>query len=413
MDSEELIKLLENHPSAKPAHRLLALDLKIHQHPENKDALITAAIEQYKNVDQASLIALAGWLNSHGEYERELETVPGQRAMQTRELFFQHVDALGALGRWDEIRRLIESEQFPLDPVVEHMYLARCFAQQDQAGGAENNWKRALEAAAGDLTKLITLGDYAEKNGALDVASSAYEAAATVSPQSRPAQQGRLRIAYAQRDTKKIHAVLGDLLKQWPNDSAVQNDEAYVRVLLLPPVRKPTRRSRGNSNQLKRWQRNWSRKSRPVFPTARCSHSPASPRPDEGGLARLPEHQRAQEFADHFLDRGPRGRPCRQRHDRSGTRRILPSASRQTVAGRTAARAAIAAIAGTIARCGSSKDQVTSKEAPSSNDQHAAGAIAAPRRPGPPGGARLRRADALRDCSGGLVFSCGRNYLRL
>ena len=117
--------------------------------------------------------------------------------MQTRELFFQHVDALGALGRWDEIRRLIESEQFPLDPVVEHMYLARCFAQQNQAGGAENNWKRALEAAAGDLTKLLTLGDYAEKNGALDVASSAYDAAAAVSPQSRPAQQGRLRVAYS------------------------------------------------------------------------------------------------------------------------------------------------------------------------------------------------------------------------
>ena len=28
--------------------------------------------------------------------------------------------------------------------------------------------------------------------------------------------------------------MLGDLLKQWPNDSAVQNDEAYARVLLLP-----------------------------------------------------------------------------------------------------------------------------------------------------------------------------------
>jgi tetratricopeptide (TPR) repeat protein len=154
--------------------------------------------------------------------------------MQTRELFFQHVDALGALNRWDEIRRLIESEQFPLDPVVEHMYLARCFAQQGQTSGAENNWGRALQSAAGDPAKLMTLGDYAEKNGSLDVAAGAFEAAVAVAPKSRVAQQGRLRVAYAMRDTKKIHEILIDLLKIWPNDTAVQNDEAYARLLLLP-----------------------------------------------------------------------------------------------------------------------------------------------------------------------------------
>ncbi len=234
VDADELVRFLETDSAAKPAHKLLALDLKIYEHPENRNALITEAVEQYKNTDQASLIALAAWLNSHGEHERELEAIPRQRAMQTRELFFQHVDALGALGRWDEIRRLIESEQFSLDPVVEYMYLARCFAQQNQAAGAENNWKRALAAAAGDLSKLLQLAEYAEKNGALDVASAAYDAAVAVSAKSRAAQQGRLRVAYAQRDTRKIHAVLSDLLKLWPNDSAVQNDEAYARLLLLP-----------------------------------------------------------------------------------------------------------------------------------------------------------------------------------
>jgi tetratricopeptide (TPR) repeat protein len=194
------------------------------------------AITQYKDGDNATLLALAAWLNTRGEYQRELDTIPRQRAMQTRELFFQHVDALGALGRWDEIRRLIESEQFPLDPVVEHMYLARCFAQQNQSAGAENNWTRALQAAAGDLGKLMILADYAEKNGAYDVAGAAFEAAVAVAPKSRPAQQGRLRVAYATRDTKKIHAILLDLLKLWPNDPAVQNDEAYARLLLLPSL---------------------------------------------------------------------------------------------------------------------------------------------------------------------------------
>ncbi len=233
LSTGDIIHALETHPLTAAQHKLLAIDLKIHEHPDDKDQLTQAAVDQYKTGDNPALIALAGWLNSHGEFQRELDAIPRQRAMQTRELFFQHVDALGALGRWDEIRRLIESEEFPLDPVVEHMYLARCFAQQGQASGAENNWARALQAAAGDVTKLLALAEYAEKNGVIDVAGAAYDAAVAVSPRARTAQQGRLRIAYAQRDTRKIHDILVELLKLWPNDTAVQNDEAYARLLLF------------------------------------------------------------------------------------------------------------------------------------------------------------------------------------
>jgi tetratricopeptide (TPR) repeat protein len=234
MTVEQIIQGLETHPLAKPQHKLLAVDMKIHLHPEQSDELIKGAIAQFKTGDTNSLVALAGWLNSHGEFQRELDTISRDRAIQNRDLFFQHVDALGALGRWDEIRKLIESEQFPLDPVIEYMYLARCFAQQGQTAGAENNWKRALQSAAGDASKLVTLGEYAEKNNALDVAAAAFDAAVAASPKLRVAQQGRLRAAYAMRDTKKIKLILGELLKIWPNDTAIQNDEAYARLLLLP-----------------------------------------------------------------------------------------------------------------------------------------------------------------------------------
>jgi len=42
-----------------------------------------------------------------------------------------------------------------------------------------------------------------------------------------------LRLAQASRETKKIHAVLAEMLKIWPKDRAIQNDEAYTRLLLL------------------------------------------------------------------------------------------------------------------------------------------------------------------------------------
>ena len=43
----------------------------------------------------------------------------------------------------------------------------------------------------------------------------------------------RLQLAQRTGDTKKIHAVLTDMLKIWPKDAAVQNDEGYTRLLLL------------------------------------------------------------------------------------------------------------------------------------------------------------------------------------
>ena len=72
------------------------------------------------------------------------------------------------------------------------------------------------------------------KNQNAEIAEAAYIGATATSPKLRVAQDGRLRLAQASRDTKKMHAVLAEMLALWPNDPAIQNDEAYTRLLLLP-----------------------------------------------------------------------------------------------------------------------------------------------------------------------------------
>ena len=232
--SEELVKRLESHPLAKAPQKLLAVDLKIQADPEEKEALVRQAIDQWKNSDASQLAVLATWLNGKGEFQRQLDEIPEDKALGSRDLFLQRMDALGALDRWDEIDRLLDSERFPLDPVMQHMYLARANAQLGQEAASKNNWQRALEAAAGDAGKLMTLGEYAEKNGATEIAESAYTKATAAAPKLRPAWQGKLRTTYATRDTRRIHDILADMLNLWPNDTAIQNDEAYTRLLLLP-----------------------------------------------------------------------------------------------------------------------------------------------------------------------------------
>ena len=229
----ELPQRLASHPLSRAPQKLLSLDLVDHATPSRHDELIAEGIAQWKDGDSDDLLALATWLSGKTEFQKTLETIPLEKALLSRELFLQYVDALGGLGRWSEIKQLLESERYPLDPVVQLMYLARCNAQLGEKTAAENNWQRALESAGGDVGKLISLGEYAEKNGIVDVAQSAFSAAATEAPKLRAAQQGRLRVAQRGGDTKKIHAILADMLKIWPNDAAVQNDEAYTRLLLL------------------------------------------------------------------------------------------------------------------------------------------------------------------------------------
>lgn len=233
INANELADKIEAHPLASAQQKLLAVDLRIREQNDKRDELIAQATERWKNGEPEEIAALASWLNGKNEYQRVLDAIPREKAVLSRDLFLQHLDALGGLGRWTEIRDLLKRDTFPLDPVVQKMYLARCNAQLGEKAAAENNWQRAFEAARGDPTKLLMLANYAEKNGALEIAGTAYDEAAAEAPRLRAAHQGRLRLAQATNETRKIHEVLAEMLTIWPNDPAVQNDEAYTRLLLM------------------------------------------------------------------------------------------------------------------------------------------------------------------------------------
>jgi len=230
----DLARALDNHPLAEAQHKLLALDLRLHLDSKQHDAIMRRAIKDWKDAPPADLASLAAWLNARAEFQRTLDTVSLSQAMQSRDLFLQYLDAQAGLGRWSEVKQLLTGEKFPLDPVVQQMYLARCSSQLGEKTAAGNSWQRALEAAGGNARKLMTLAQYAEKNGNAEIAGAAYDSAAAMSPKLRVAQDGRVRLAQASRDTKKLHAVLAEMLALWPNDRAIQNDEAYTRLLLLP-----------------------------------------------------------------------------------------------------------------------------------------------------------------------------------
>jgi tetratricopeptide (TPR) repeat protein len=161
-----------------------------------------------------------------------LELLPLDRAARSGTLSLQHINALAALERWDEVKDALTSERLLLEPVSQHMYLATARTRLGEAIAAKNEWQRALEATANDPGKLLLLASYAEQNHANDVADAVYVEAIKALPKSRAAYAGRLRLAEAAGRTADAQTLAAEIVKLWPDDAAARNEDAYLRLLL-------------------------------------------------------------------------------------------------------------------------------------------------------------------------------------
>ena len=242
---KEVADALENHPNARPAHKLLALEVRARQDPALTDQYVADAVERFGNAARLAqtyqggadladetLLALATWLNKIGRPARTLEVLPEAHAIQQQDLFLQYVNALIALQRWSEVKDLFLSEHSAVDPMVQHMYLAVAQARLGSATSATNEWQRALQVA-NTPEKLLTLATNAEQNSAIDIADAAYsEAIKTAPTRNRAAYAGRLRLALAAGKTAQAQTIAAEIAQMWTDDAAARNQDAYLRLLL-------------------------------------------------------------------------------------------------------------------------------------------------------------------------------------
>ena len=227
----EVADALEKHPDARPSHQLLALGLRAQHNPALASQYVADAVERFRSGDDETIAALAAWLNSVARADKTLEVLPLDRALRGRDLFLQHVNALAALERWNEVKEILNSERFPLEPVFQHMYLAVARTRLGETTAATDEWQRALEAA-NTPEKLLAFADYAEQDHVNEVADRAYSEAIRLAPKNRAAYAGRLRVALASDHTTEAQTIAEEIVKIWPDDAAARNQDDYLRLLL-------------------------------------------------------------------------------------------------------------------------------------------------------------------------------------
>lgn len=228
---KEVAERLENHPNARPPDRLLALDVRVRDDPSRADEFTKKAIESFRGGDDDTLAALGAWLFERGQFEAMLEVLPLDRATRRRELFLERIDALSALGRFSEVEAMLSDEHSVLDQALQHMYLAVAHSKLGEQKASENEWQRAVQGA--DTTqKLLVIAQYAETNGASEIADAAYAEVLTKQPHLRSAYAARLRLAESTGRTADAERIATEMMRLWPDDLATHVREIYLRLLL-------------------------------------------------------------------------------------------------------------------------------------------------------------------------------------
>jgi tetratricopeptide (TPR) repeat protein len=231
MPALEVAERLEKHPAAGPPHQVLALKVRARELPSLAAEFLKEAVTRFRDGNDETLIALSNWLSAEKKYETVLEILPLDRAIKRRELFVQRLDALSALGRFEEVRDLVLRELSPLDRLFRQIYLAIAREKLGETAGAANEWQNALDLAD-NANKSLALGNYAERSGPPEIADAAYARALSFAPNLRAAYDARLRMAETRGETAKALEILGDVVRLWPEDEHARGHENYLRLLL-------------------------------------------------------------------------------------------------------------------------------------------------------------------------------------
>jgi len=238
-EMRELLALLQKYPPGG-GREWEILDLQIRLAPERRAEILDAAVTGYQGAAPETLRQFCVWLNLHGEFKRTLAVLPQSVATQNKDLFLVYLDTLAALNRWDDLKTVLDAGSVPLEDVYQDAFRARCDSKLGNPDGAVAHWHWAVSAAERNPPQLTWLAEYAEQLHEWDTASNALRSLVACLDDPRPAYVQLERVVERNGSTGDLRDLLGEMLRRWPKDPALRNDNAYLNALLaqnLPDAR--------------------------------------------------------------------------------------------------------------------------------------------------------------------------------
>jgi len=229
---EKIRHLLRAHPKASEKDRLYANTLRMQAQPARRGEVLREVQDFYSAKPPAERLEAARWLNQQRESARVLEFLPLKEALQRQDLFLVWADAMALTRRWKELENVLDKENVPLEKLLVTIFRARAVREQGDTERANVLWNRAVLESASRPEILWYMASYAEKLRASDLAISAYRQLIRNTDTEKPAYASLITLQQKQGDTRSLRDTLQEMRERFPHDEVVQNDLAYLNLLL-------------------------------------------------------------------------------------------------------------------------------------------------------------------------------------
>lgn len=235
-EADQLVDRIEAHPQKTEDMRLAVLSGLLRCRPEQKKTVLDAEVARLQKLGSEELSPGLTWLLKERQPQRVVEFRPRDFFTKSALLIQVYLQALGDLGRWEEVDKLLARPAgMPVSPAFIGFWRARATRQIDNDLTRVRQHLSTVYEATGhgrDGQTAIAAAALAEEAGVWDVAALLYEGLAEHQPKSSvPMLEKVYQMALRGRDTDAVLKSSSRLLALRPDNQRYLTDDLYLRLL--------------------------------------------------------------------------------------------------------------------------------------------------------------------------------------
>jgi predicted Zn-dependent protease len=218
-------------PSA--ADRLGQTDVRLRLTKDGKtrERWIGATLDALRHGTPEEQLALCRWLVRIREHTTLLGSYSLADATALPPILTTYLDALGQAERWEALQQAA-SQPLPIDPWILAAFRSGAAARLKQETLAQEHWRRALDAAHREPSRIQALGDIALRLGNRQRAIEAYNLLANDDLHRTAGYRRLARLHEEARDTESLRLLMREWAANAPDDPVPTARYAYLCALV-------------------------------------------------------------------------------------------------------------------------------------------------------------------------------------
>ncbi len=212
--------------------RLLRRQVEMRLQSRPLESIWADALKEFQATDPAERFLAMRWLFENGAMEPVADWFSTEEILLRQDTFLLYADALLALDRRQELRRLLDRPRLPVEAHIRFYFGARLARLEGQSESAWLYWRQAVDTAGSRSEALWFLVQASEALGWPEATRLSLQHITAIPFARRTAFAMLLNLAQSQGDSSEMLEILQKMRTEYPHDGAVRNDHIYLRLVL-------------------------------------------------------------------------------------------------------------------------------------------------------------------------------------